>query len=83
MVATGGVLRPGAAAKLACKHHQRALQHAPLLQILNQAGDRLIHGPAQWFMGLHVSVGVPASVAAAGMADLDEADAVLHQTSRH
>ncbi len=33
-------------------------------------------------MGLDVAVGVPAAVAAAGVADLDEADALLRQPAR-
>ena len=57
------------------------MQHAALLQVLDQAGDRLVRRRGRGAVGLHVAVGVPAAVAAAGVADLDEADALLGEAA--
>ena len=79
VVAPGRVLGPGAAAELAGPHDERLVEHAALLQVADQAGDRLVGRPAERRMALHVAVRVPGSVAAAGVADLDEADAPFRQ----
>ena len=77
MVAAGGVLRPGAAAEFAGPDDERFVEHAALLEVADQAGDRLVGGPAQRTVRADVAVGVPGAVAAAGVANLDEADALL------
>jgi hypothetical protein len=82
MIATSGVLRPGTAAELAAEYHQRRIEKAALLEVADQAGDGLIHSAAERRVSLHVAVRVPGSVAAAGVADLYEADVVLHQSAR-
>src|SRR4051794_21782149 len=77
VVAAGRVLRPRAATELTRPDHQGLVQHAALLQVFDEAGDRLVGRPAQGAVALDVAVGVPGAVAAAGVADLDEADAAL------
>src|SRR5207248_995912 len=82
VVAAGGVLRPGTAAELAAPDDQRLVEHSALLQIADQARNRLVGRAAKGTLGADVAVGIPGAVAAAGMADLDEADAALGQAAR-
>ncbi len=83
VVATSGVLRPGTAAKLTGEDDEGALQKAALLEVFKQAGDGLVDGAAKGLVGLHVAVGIPTAVAAAGVTDLHEADAVFDETAGH
>ena len=65
-------------AELAAPDDQRALEQAPPLQVVEQAGDRLVGSAAHGgVVGLDVVVGVPAVDVA--RVELDEPDAALDQ----
>ena len=83
VVAAGplGVLGGRLAAELAAPDDQRLVEQAALLQVLEQAGDRLVGvAGVLGVVGDHVGVGVPVVVVvgAAGV-DLDEPHAALDQ----
>ena len=66
------------AAELAAPDDQRLVEQAAALQVLEQAGDRLVHRAAGLgVVRLDVAVGVP--LAAGAAVELDEADAPLDQ----
>src|SRR5947209_11243628 len=79
VVAPGRVLRPGAPAELAGPDYQRFVEQSALLEVADQASDRPVGGPAERPVRLDVAVRVPAAVAAPGVADLDEPDALLRE----
>ena len=74
-------LRAGRAAELGGEDHERLVEQAALLQVLEQAGDRLVDLPAQFGCGLALrppwASQAPAPPAA--VLDLDEPHAALHQ----
>ena len=65
------------------ENHERGIEHAPLLKVGNEAGDRFIDRETTLFVGFHIHVGIPAFVAAAAITELNIADAFFHQTPRH
>ena len=69
----------GRAAEFGRPDHQRVVEHAALLQVEHEPGDRLIDVLRQPGMVQHVAVRVPV-VRRAGVDQLDEADATLGQT---
>ena len=72
-------MRPNSVAKT----HERLVQQAALLEVLEQAGDRLIDGQSEpGVVGLQVRVGIPGAGAAAAVLDLDEPHAALDQPPR-
>ena len=83
MIPAGSVLRPGCAAEVAREHHQGGIEHAALLEVADEAGDRFIDRAAALLVVLHVDVRIPTAVAAAAVAELDVADALFHQPPRH
>ena len=74
----------GRAAELAAPEDQRAVEQAPALQVLEQAGDGLVGlGGLAEVVLLDVAVGVPLLVARSAAGDhADEADAVLDELPR-
>src|SRR5439155_25711743 len=59
----------------------RLVEHAALLEVADQAGNRLVGRAAQRGVRLDVAVRVPAAVAAAGVTHLDEPHAALGQSA--
>ena len=82
MIAPRRVLGPWSTAEFARKNDKCAVEHASLLQFLQQAGDRLVDRAAQRLMCLHVTVRIPRAIPAARMTNLNEANAVLNQPPR-
>src|SRR5690242_6514045 len=80
MIAARGVLRPRGTAELASPDDERFVQHAALLEIANQTGNRLVGSPTQRALGADIVMGVPGAVAAAGVADLNETDSTFGQS---
>ena len=66
------------AAELGGPDDQHIVQHAALLQVLQQPGDRLIDLRRQSAVVGHVAVGIPVA-AGAGMDQFDESDAAFDQ----
>ena len=80
MVAAVAFLGHGRAAELTAPDDQGLVEQAPALEVLEQAGDRLIHGAAGLgVVRLDVGVGVP--LAARAAVDLNEPDAALDQAA--
>src|SRR5450631_2066298 len=77
VIAPSGVLRPRRPTKLAGEDDQSTIEHAALLQITNQTGNRFIHRAAERFMRLHVVVGIPSAISAACMANLNKSNSVF------
>ncbi len=80
VIAAVGPLGHRRAAELAAPDDQRRLEQAAGLQVLEQAGDRLVDGAGVVLVaGLQVGVLVPAVGADVGTEQLDEAHAPLDQ----
>ena len=75
------ILRPWRPAEFAGEDDECVVEQAPLFQIGDQAGDGFVDCAAKGTVRCHVAVGVPGSIPAAGVTDLDETDAVLDQTA--
>ena len=69
-------LRAGGAAELGGEDHERLVEQAALVQVLEQAADRLVNGQGVLLVvGPQRAVGVPGPGAAAAVLNLDEANA--------
>src|SRR5688572_28870569 len=82
MIAAGGVLGPRRASELTRPDDKRFIEHSPLLQILDQSGNRLVRGAAQRAVRFHIPMRIPRAVAAACVTNLDEANSLLGQAPR-
>src|SRR5206468_2974156 len=82
MIPAGGVLGPWGAPKFARPNDQGLLEHAALFQILDETCDRQVGGAAERCVRFHVAVRIPRAIAAAGVANLDEAHALLREPPR-
>ena len=69
--------------KFSPPHNQRLFQQPPLLEIVDQAGNRFVSGPGMMVVILlQVSMGVPIVVVVrSARIDLDEANTSLHQST--
>src|SRR5206468_2937663 len=67
MVAAVGALAAGGAAELRRPHHERVVEHAAALKVLEQAGDWLVNLAAEAGVAvLEIAMGVPGAGAAVG-----------------
>ena len=84
VVAAGslGVFGRGLASELAAPHHDRLLEQARALQVLEQAGNRLVGAAGVVLVvRVEIAVGIPVVVVVVpARVDLDEAHTALHQT---
>src|SRR4051795_10970588 len=62
--------------------HERILEHAALLQVLEQTRDRLIHILREWSVREHVAMSIPV-FRRAGVDQFDEPDTSFDQAARH
>src|SRR5689334_22909933 len=80
MMIAPGLLRAWTSSEFRSPHDQCVLQHAPLLEIFEKAGDRLVDlGCEVSMIRFNLGMGIPFAAAAAAMENLDEPDAALHQ----
>ena len=68
MMIASGALGAGRASELRAEYHERIVEQAALLEILEQAGDRLIHLPGKLrVIRFDLRVGVPCAPASAAV----------------
>ena len=79
-----GAFRSWRTTELGPENHQGLLQHAALFEILEQAGDGLVHLRREFaVVGFDFRMRVPFATATAAVKQLHEAHAALDQPSRH
>ena len=81
---TLGIFGDRLASEFAAPDHQRVVEHAALLQVLEKACNRLVGVAAVVLVVLHeIAMGVPVRVImCASRIDLDESDATLDESAR-
>src|SRR5690348_14524187 len=83
MMIAARALRRRCATELGAPHDQRVVEHAALLKISQQAGDRFVDlSRKTGVVRLDLRMGIPGATATAPMKDLNEAHAALHQPPR-
>ena len=84
MVISSGILRARRSAELRAEDHDGLVEHAPLLQVLQEARNGLIHlCRKRRVIRLDLRMSVPRTASPAAMEDLHEPHAALDHSARH